>query len=302
MLKKMLPLAVLCFAPFVLAKELAFSFDDGVNPDTNPAATQINQDILSQLKAADVSAIVFPSLIKTGTGEGLNLIADWGKAGHKIGNHSEQHLNLNKPDVTLPQYLDGIGKAEAALKVMTGWTPRYRFPFLKEGDTAEKRDGVRQWLQTHHYQAGDVTIDASDWYYNQLFKQYSDKNDTVALAKLKKAYVDHIVDRAQYYDGLAVKTLKYSPKHVYLLHVNNINAAYLGDAIAALKQKGWRIIASDTAYADPIYQNKPDNLPAGESLVWALAKAKGEKRLRYPAEDAPYEKANLERHGLWVQP
>ena len=115
MLKKMLPLAVLCFAPFVLAKELAFSFDDGVNPDTNPAATQINQDILSQLKAADVSAIVFPSLIKMGTGEGLNLIADWGKAGHKIGNHSEQHLNLNKPEVTLPLYRDGIGKADAAL-------------------------------------------------------------------------------------------------------------------------------------------------------------------------------------------
>ena len=245
---------------------------------------------------------MFPSLIKTGTSEGLNLIAAWGKAGHKIGNHSEQHLNLNKPDVTLPQYLDGIGKAEAALKDMAGWTPRYRFPFLKEGDTAEKRDGVRQWLQAHHYQAGDVTIDASDWYYNQLFKQYSDKNDTVALAKLKKAYVAHIVDRAQYYDGLAVKTLKYSPKHVYLLHVNNINAAYLGDAITALKKKGWRIIDSDTAYTDPIYQNKPDNLPAGESLVWALAKAKGEKRLRYPAEDAPYEKANLERHGLWVQP
>ena len=302
MLKKYWPLLLLCVSPLLLAKQVALSFDDGVNPDTNPSAKQINQDILQHLKDHKVTAIVFPSLIKTGTGEGLSLIADWGKNGHKIGNHSAQHVSLNKAEVTLPQYLDGIDQAGQSFKSMTGWTPRYRFPYLKEGDTAAKRDGVRQWLQAHHYQAGDVTIDASDWYYNQLYQQYSAKNDAVSLDKLKKAYVDHVVDRAQYYDGLALKTLKYSPKHVYLLHVNAINAAYLGDAIVALRQKGWHIIDSDTAYADPIYQRKPDNLPAGESLVWALAKAQGGKGLRYPAEDAPYEKVNLERHGIWVQP
>ena len=52
MLKKILPVVALLLSPLLVAKELAFSFDDGVNPDTNPAATQINQDILSQLKAA----------------------------------------------------------------------------------------------------------------------------------------------------------------------------------------------------------------------------------------------------------
>ena len=203
MLNKVLPLLLLCFTPLLLAKELALSFDDGVNPETNLAAKQINQDILQHLNDQHVTAIVFPSLIKTGTGEGLNLIADWGKNGHKIGNHSDQHLNLNKPEVTLTQYLTGIEQAQKSLQNMAGWTARYRFPFLKEGNTTEKRDGVRQWLQTHQYQAGDVTIDASDWYYNQLFKQYSDKNDAVALEKLKSAYVAHVLDRAQYYDGLA---------------------------------------------------------------------------------------------------
>ena len=161
---------------------------------------------------------------------------------------------------------------------------------------------MRNWLQTHGYKAGDVTIDASDWYYNQLFKQYQEQNDTVSQHKLKAAYIAHLLNRAHYYDALAVKTIGYSPKHVYLLHVNNINAAYLGDAIAALRKAGWNIIDSDQAYADPVYTTKTDNLPAGESLIWAIAKSKGEKRLRYPAEDAPYEKANLEQHGIWVQP
>lgn len=97
--------------------------------------------------------------------------------------------------MTLPQYLDGIGKAEAALKDMAGWTPRYRFPFLKRRPRLKNATVCANGCKPHHYQAGDVTIDASDWYYNQLFKQYSDKNDTVALLKLKKLCGPH-VDRA----------------------------------------------------------------------------------------------------------
>ena len=41
-------------------------------------------------------------------------------------------------------------------------------------------------------------------------------------------------------------------------------------------------------------------LPAGESIVWALAKEKGTipKSLRYPAEDGDYETARMNKLGL----
>ena len=54
------------------------------------------------------------------------------------------------------------------------------------------------------------------------------------------------------------------------------------------------------AYEDPIYSNFPTNVPAGESLIWALAKQSGkfEGTLRYPAEDGEYEKPLMDKLGL----
>ena len=44
----------------------------------------------------------------------------------------------------------------------------------------------------------------------------------------------------------------------------------------------------------------PNNVPAGESLIWALAKQSGkyEDLLRYPAEDEEYEKDKMDALGL----
>ena len=46
------------------------------------------------------------------------------------------------------------------------------------------------------------------------------------------------------------------------------------------------------AFEDPVFLKEPQTLPAGESLIWALAKETGKfnDRLRYPGEDDTYEK------------
>ncbi len=70
--------------------------------------------------------------------------------------------------------------------------------------------------------------------------------------------------------------------------------------ISALKKDGWKIIAAKEAYSDPVYQTEPDVLPAGESIVWATAKHQNKysELLRYPAEDAMYEKEKMDKLGL----
>ncbi len=302
MIKKIFTLILITYTSVGFTRELAFSFDDGVNPETTPDAKIINSAILGQLKDKKIKAIIYPSLIKTGTQGGLDLVAEWGRQGHRVGNHSESHLSLNKKEVVLNDYLKSMEHADKALNKLPGWVPRYRYPFLKAGDTVEKRDGVRNWLTKHSYQSGEVTIDASDWYYNQLYKKYDAANDVVSLGKLRRAYLAHLLDRAAYYDKLALEAVNYSPKHVILLHVNAINAAYIGDVIDAFRKKGWKLVDSDTAYADPFYQTQVNILPAGESLIWSIAKQKGVENLRYPAEDAPYEKKHLESYGLIVAP
>ncbi|MGY3821272.1 polysaccharide deacetylase family protein [Acinetobacter haemolyticus] len=291
-------LTLFLITSFVHAKQLALSFDDGVNPDLNVQALTINQHILEQLHQHQIKSIIYPSVIKIGDYAGVQLVAEWGKQGHQIGNHSELHLNLNKDSISSQQYIDGIRRAEQVFQPLQGWVARYRYPFLKEGNTQEKRDAVVGYLKQHDYQSGAVSIDASDWFYNQKYLSYQKHHQSDQLEKLKQAYIYHLLDRADYYDQLAIDTIGYSPKHVLLLHVNAINAAFLDDVVLAFQQQGWQLIDSDKAYTDPMYQLSPTVLPAGESIIWSLAKQQGHADLRYPAEDAPYEQENLKRYGL----
>ena len=300
MLKKIILSLCLGLSNVAIAKSVALSFDDGLDPSINSEAQQINENILSTLKQNKIHAIFYPSISKIGGAEGLNIVSNWGKQGHRIGNHGNLHLNLNKNEVNLPDYLQDMQEGHQAFSSLEGFVPRYRFPFLKEGNTLEKRDGVRKWLTINNYQSGAVSIDASDWYYNQLFLKYQQEKDQASLEKLKQAYIFHLLDRAKYYDNLALETLGRSPKHVLLLHVRAINAAWLRDIINSFKAEGWEFIDSDTVYQDAIYKVQPNLLPAGESIIWNIAQIYGVNNLRYPAEDAPYEYLNLATHGLNV--
>lgn len=279
-------------------KSLAFSFDDGVNPGLNAQAVAINQALLNTLSSNHLHAILFPAITKIGDYDGLKLVAVWGQQGHLIGNHTYSHHSLNASLVSLQQFIADTEKAQIMLKALPGWTPRLRFPYLKEGDSVQKRDGMRHWLAQQHYQSGAVSIDASDWFYNLKYLQLLKQPDTGKVEQLKQLYIRHLLDRAAYYDQLALQTLGRSPQHVLLLHTNAINAAFLADVIQAFKQQGWQLIDANTAFNDPLYRVQSHTLPAGESMLWALAKEKGIENLRYPAEDSVYEEPVLKQAGL----
>jgi hypothetical protein len=107
-------------------------------------------------------------------------------------------------------------------------------------------------------------------------------------------------DRAQYYDSLAKSTLGRSVKHTLLMHFNLLNALFLDDLLKMFKSKGWQLIAAEAAFTDPVFAAQPKVLPAGESIVWSLAKESGkiDKKLRYPAEDGVNETARMDKLGL----
>jgi peptidoglycan-N-acetylglucosamine deacetylase len=64
------------------------------------------------------------------------------------------------------------------------------------------------------------------------------------------------------------------------------------------RNRGWGIIDAEEAFSDKVFAHMPDTVPAGESLIRAMAKETGRYRLRYPGEDDMYEKPVLERLGL----
>jgi len=263
-------------------------------------AEERNAGILSALKAHSVKAAAFVIGRNADNETGKALLREWNNAGHLICNHTYSHRNYNDPRMTLRAYETDILQAEKVLKDFTRFRKFFRFPMLKEGDTAQKRDGLRTFLKQHGYRTGHVTIDNSDWIITERLQARLAKDPNADVAPYRDYYLKHMWDRAVYYDDLARKVTGRSVKHTILTHFNLLNGLFLGDLMAMFKQKGWQLIDAEEAYKDPVFDAQPKVLPAGESIVWSLAKASGkiDKDLRYPAEDGEYERAAMDKLGL----
>jgi peptidoglycan-N-acetylglucosamine deacetylase len=281
--------------------QIAITMDDPqVKPAYGLSAVEVNRRILDALEKHKIKAGLFVCGMRVDSQDGKQLLSTWNDAGHMLGNHSYSHLFLHSQKVTLAAYCDDIAKGEALISGYSQFQKRFRYPFFKEGDTAEKRDGVRKFLADRGYRHGRATIDASDWAIDDRLTKRVAKDSTADLAPYRKFYLDHLWERAQFYDDLAVKALGRRPAHTLLVHHRLLNALFLGDVLDMFQKRGWEPISAEKAYNDPIYQKQPNILPAGESLVWALAKETGkfESVLRYPGEDDVYENPKMDALGL----
>jgi thiamine pyrophosphate-dependent acetolactate synthase large subunit-like protein len=99
-----------------------------------------------------------------------------------------------------------------------------------------------------------------------------------------------LYESIEFYDAIAKKSLKRSPRHVLLLHENDAAALFVGDLIKHLRSKGWKIISPQQAYKDPIAKNFPQVVLHKQGRVAAIANSKGipESELRHPSENEQY--------------
>ena len=161
--------------PLALAQdhspEIAFTFDD---PTTDAGANltwqEINERMLGTLASNKLKSILFVCGKRVDSDSGRQLIAAWDRAGHLISSHSYSHLNFNSStdddgskNVTLAVFEADALKNEPLIRSYQHFSRMFRYPFFKEGDTVEKRDGMRAFLKQHGYRIGRATIDASDW-------------------------------------------------------------------------------------------------------------------------------------------
>lgn len=290
----------LCAAP-ALARgrpAVAVTIDDAAwNAIPENRRDEADTRLLDSL--AGTRAFLFPIGRNVDNPRGAAILNRWNSAGHRIANHTYSHLRLT--GATAPEAFEAdVLRADDLLRTYSGFRKYFRFPALKEGETRPVRDRLRAFLARHGYRNGAVTIDASDWFYNQRLLARIRAGGGFDESRFRQPYLDHIRDRAQYYDRLSREVLGYTVPHVLLLHYNLLNALFLGDLLDMFRSRGWAILDAEEAFAHPIYRRLPDTAPAGESLLWALAKASGrfEGRLRYPAEDSTYERPLLDKLGL----
>jgi peptidoglycan/xylan/chitin deacetylase (PgdA/CDA1 family) len=291
----------ICHAQQAEQPTLCLTFDDG-SIDDAPGYTseRWNEMLLRRLREANVQAVFFVKGAAVDNAKGREVLKTWDAAGHLIANHTYSHWFFNSSKLTLNDFIADVVKNDSLIRGYSNYTKLFRFPYLKEGNTPEKRDGFRQFLKEHTYRNGYVTIDASDWYVNSRLLAALKKDSTADIAPYRDYYLQHIYDRALYYNDLSKKLTGRQIQHSLLLHHNPAAALFMGDLIAMFKEKGWNVVNASDAYKDEIYKNEPNILPAGESLIWAMAKESGkfENVLRYPAEDGSYQKAEMDSLGL----
>jgi peptidoglycan-N-acetylglucosamine deacetylase len=129
--------------------EIAITMDDfDWNKSIKLIPEERNRAILGVLKShGNLKVALFVAGKNAGNETGQKLLRDWDKAGHMIANHSYSHKYLNSSKTTAEDFNADILKGEAVIKSFPHFQKRFRFPFLKEGETATKRDAVRAFLK-----------------------------------------------------------------------------------------------------------------------------------------------------------
>ena len=201
----------------------------------------------------------------------------WREAGHPLGNHTWSHPNLNH--VSLADYLADLEHGEEILKKLepdAGLWKVFRYPFLFEGDTKEKRDGVREYLRAHGYVKAEVSIDADDWAFNAPFSRCTEQSDAASLAQLHRRFVEVHVEELRRMREIGHRLVHREVRQILLLHIGAADADAIEDLLTAYEREGVKWIGLRTALADDTYQLET-GAPAGygAAFPYRVAKARG---------------------------
>jgi peptidoglycan/xylan/chitin deacetylase (PgdA/CDA1 family) len=291
-------IALVCSAAEAETRMIALTFDDA------PRQSSVHFDgatraakLIAALDAAEVPQVAFFCNTERFDASGMARIEAYAEAGHLIANHSHTHLDLHRAGAE--RFLADVRAADAVLRNVTNRRKWFRYPYLHEGQTAEERDLVRHALKSMEYLSAYVTIDNYDWYMDALFQEAVRDGKTIDFDRLRETYVDLLAQSVEFYDGLSREQLGRSPRHVLLLHENDLAALYIGDLAARLRREGWEIISPELAYSDPIAATEPNTLALGQGRVVAIAAENGYQGPTRRWEDEEKLKAEFNRRGVW---
>ena len=153
--------------------KISLSFDDAPRKSSFFSGEQRSKKLVEALKKSNVERVAFYVNTSKMNKEGAKRIKFYAKNGHLIGNHTHTHPMLNNVD--LYDYIRDIREAHRILEPLDGFERLFRFPYLREGNTVEKRDRVREDLDRLGYKNGYVTVNNYDWAMEELFQKEKNK-------------------------------------------------------------------------------------------------------------------------------
>ncbi len=265
--------------------KLGITFDDLPAHNALPKGEtrqQVADKVIAALKQAQVPAVYgFVNEGFMAKEPGSESVLDaWRAAGFPLGNHTWSHMNLNEH--TAAEFEADITKNEDVISKRMGnqdwrWL---RYPYLREGDTPQKRDEVRAFLAKRGYKVAQVTMSFGDYQWNEPYARCVAKGDKTAIALLGSSYLAAADDNISRYREMSQQVNGRDIPYVLLMHIGAFDAEMLPQLLALYKARGFEFVTLPEAESDPFYRDSMD--PSLPAVPDTLEGAMKEKNLPLP--------------------
>ena len=244
------------------AQKVAITFDDlPLNGSLPPGVTraETTKSVLAILKkrhAPPVYGFVNARKLE-GSADGAEALKLWAAA-EPMGNHTYSHMDLEQN--TVEAFEREIEEDEPALELLEekdNWH-WLRYPYLREGDTVEKRRGVRAYLKARGYRIAQVTLDWEDYLWNFAYARCAAKNETKSIAWLRSSYLNTASEFLDLGREQAKLIYGHDINYVLLMHLGAFSSTILPEALDLLKKKGFKLVTLEEAESDAAYDGDPD--------------------------------------------
>jgi peptidoglycan/xylan/chitin deacetylase (PgdA/CDA1 family) len=242
---------------------VALTFDDLPAAGSVPPGftrTKVASDLATELKANHLDGVygfVNASKLENDP-DAQQALRIWVNAGMNIGSHAWSHMSLTSNSAEA--FEQDIVKNEPALAEYAHardwhW---FRYPFLWEGDTLEKRHAVRAYLQANGYRVAQVSLDFEDYAWNDAYARCSAKHDDASTDWLKQSYLD--TASAYIRLGRQEQQIAFGREipNVILLHETAFTTLMLPQLLDLLRTQGFRFASLQDVEKDSAYALDPD--------------------------------------------
>jgi peptidoglycan/xylan/chitin deacetylase (PgdA/CDA1 family) len=222
--------------------------------------------------------------------DGALALRIWVEGGHPLANHTYDHLDFTRNSVE--DFQREILHNEPALELLMpegafrgkhDWR-WFRYPYLHEGDTLEKRRAVRAFLADNGYRIAQTTLDFGDYYWNSAYARCWMKQDPQSIRWLRESYLTAARDVMRMDVENSRKVFGRDIPHVLLLHLGSFSSHILPDLFKLLDEEGFEIVTLEEAQKDPAYDYDPDIAdPRGGTLTELGMRA---RQIAWPANAA----------------
>ena len=219
----------------------------------------ITRDLLAALRRNKIHAVGLVTWGNIRDATDRRALEAWLDAGHELGNHSTRHLSYSATDVeTYVADVESCRVHLAEVLAPRGQSVRFfRFPFLREGNTREKVDAMRAYLETSGQRNLPVTLDDQDWSFERPWVEARRAGRSRDLERIacdyQAALRAEIRDQEARGDELAGRKLP----QILLLHANAVGASQWDALFTWLEETGHEFVGADEAFADPILHQIP---------------------------------------------